>query len=137
MTTRTLSLTVKRGFLAGWALITLAAAGSALAADADQQGRRGSGGPMKSQDSMSQQMHRSMMQDMKHMDGMRMTGDVDYDFAAMMRRHHESGVRMAEMQLRNGKDDQMKKMASKMIDSQKKEIEEFDRWMREHKPAGK
>lgn len=86
---------------------------------------------------MSQQMHRSMMQDSKRMGGMRMTGNIDYDFAAMMRQHHESGVRMAEMELRNGKNDEMKKMASKIIESQKKEIEEFDRWMKERKPPRK
>ena len=129
--------TLKRGFLATCALIALSAAVPALSADADQQSRRGPGGPMKSQDSMSREMHRSMTQDSKRMGGMRMTGDVDYYFAAMMRQHHESGVRMAEMELRNGKNDEMKKMASKIVESQKKEIEEFDRWMKEHKPARK
>jgi uncharacterized protein (DUF305 family) len=32
---------------------------------------------------------------MKHMEGMSMTGDADYDFAANMRKHHQMAVEMS------------------------------------------
>ena len=54
----------------------------------------------------------------------------------MMRHHHESGIRMAEMELKNGKDPEMKRIAQQNIDSQKKEIGEFDRWLKDRKAVG-
>lgn len=78
-----------------------------------------------------------MMKDMKQMMSMKMTGDMDMDFAMMMHHHHESGIRMAEMELKNGKDAKMQQMARKVIDSQKKDNEEFDRWMKARKSAPK
>ncbi|EIT67763.1 MULTISPECIES: DUF305 domain-containing protein [Hydrocarboniphaga] len=70
---------------------------------------------------------------MKHMDGMSMTGDADYDFAANMRKHHQMAVDMSEAQLKKGKDADMLKMAKSIIVAQKKEIAELDRWLAAHK----
>lgn len=70
---------------------------------------------------------------MKHMDGMSMTGDADYDFAANMRKHHQMAVDMSEAQLKKGKDADMLKMAKSIIAVQKKEIAELDRWLAAHK----
>ena len=58
-----------------------------------------------------------------------MTGNVDVDFAMMMRIHHQGAVDMAEAQLRDGKDSQMRKMAKDIIASQKKEIAQFDKFI--------
>lgn len=74
--------------------------------------------------------HHSKMGGMKHMDGMSMTGDVDYDFAANMRMHHQMAVDMAEAQIKNGKDPEMMKMAKDIIAAQKKEIAVLDQWMK-------
>ena len=74
-------------------------------------------------------LHEAMSKGMQQMQSMQMTGDVDKDFAIMMRHHHQSGIEMAQIELREGKDPQMKKQAQKIIDGQKKEIAEFDRWM--------
>ena len=82
--------------------------------------------------SPSMQMHMDMMKGMKEMQGMKPTGNVDHDFAMMMRHHHQQGVRMAQMQLQNGKDAKMREMAQKIVDSQKQEIAEFDKWLSEH-----
>lgn len=71
--------------------------------------------------------------DHSNMNGMSMTGDVDYDFAAMMRTHHMKAVDMSEAELKNGKNPQMLQMAKDIITAQKKEIATFDRWMQEHK----
>ena len=83
----------------------------------------------------SQQMHRSMMEGAKEMQKMRMSGDMDRDFAMMMRKHHEDGVRMSQFQLEHGKDAKMREMAQKIMATQKKEIAEFDEWMKAHKPS--
>ena len=83
----------------------------------------------------SQALHQSMEKGQKDMMGMKMTGDADHDFAMMMTSHHKSGVEMAEIELKHGKDPKMKEMARKIIDAQKKEIAEFEAWMKTHKPA--
>ena len=63
------------------------------------------------------------------MSAMKMTGNVDVDFAMMMRIHHLGAIDMAEAELRDGKDPQMKKMAKSIIAAQKKEIATFDKFL--------
>ena len=46
------------------------------------------------------------------MSAMSMTGDADYDFAVNMRKHHQMALDMAQKELKNGKDVQMKQMAN-------------------------
>lgn len=61
--------------------------------------------------------------------GMSMTGDVDYDFAVNMRKHHQMALTMAEAQLRNGKSTTLRDLATEMIGAQKQEISQLDRWI--------
>lgn len=65
----------------------------------------------------------------KEISGMAMTGKVDTDFVMMMKAHHQSAVAMAEDELSHGKKPEMKKMAQKIIDDQKKEINDFNEWL--------
>ena len=78
---------------------------------------------------------------MDHMDmdhkQMKMTGNQDYDFAMMMKMHHEKGVKMAQKELDKGKDPEMRAAAQKIIDAQKKEIADFDKWLAEHPQTAK
>ena len=70
---------------------------------------------------------KSMMKDNdQKMASMPMTGNQDVDFAMMMRLHHMGAVQMAEAQLKNGKDPQLRAMAKKIIADQKKEIAQFE-----------
>jgi uncharacterized protein (DUF305 family) len=78
-------------------------------------------------------MKAHMMKSMHDMQNMTMTGNADKDFAMMMRMHHQCGVEMAQMQLANGKNAEMKTMATKIIASQKKEIAQFDTWIAKQK----
>jgi uncharacterized protein (DUF305 family) len=82
---------------------------------------------------------KEMSTDHMHMDHkhMKMTGDQDYDFAMMMRKHHADGVKMAEKQLDKGKDPEMRAAAKKIVEAQKKEIAEFDKWLAEHPHTAK
>ena len=74
-------------------------------------------------------MHQSMMSGMDAMKKLPVTGDIDRDFAVMMRAHHQQGVDMAEMQIMHGKSADMKAMAKNIITAQKKEIAQFDKWL--------
>jgi uncharacterized protein (DUF305 family) len=74
------------------------------------------------------EVHEKMMKSMM----MTPTGNADKDFAMMMIPHHQGAIDMAEVELKYGKDPVMKDMAQKIIDAQKKEIEEFKKWQSEH-----
>ncbi len=74
-----------------------------------------------------------MKSGMSAMPGTAMTGDNDKDFAMMMKMHHQQALDMARKELADGKSPQLKSMARKIVESQTKEIAEFDRWLSTHK----
>ncbi len=74
-------------------------------------------------------MHGSMMGMMKGMESMRMSGDTDRDFAAMMKVHHQGAIDMAQLELKKGKDAKMRALAKRIIEAQQKEIKELDQWL--------
>ncbi len=77
-----------------------------------------------------------MMTEMQgKMSGMKSSGNIDVDFAMMMRIHHQSAITMAEAELQNGKDSQMRAMAKDIIRAQKKEIAAFDKFLAKRGPA--
>lgn len=80
------------------------------------------------------QMMAKMDADMK---AVKMTGDFDLDFATMMIPHHQSAVNMSEMYLPKAKDEKIKAMAQNIINSQKKEIEDLNKMITNHKPSEK
>lgn len=63
------------------------------------------------------------------MGAMPMSGNVDRDFAAMMKMHHEGAIRMSQDELQKGKDPQLREMAKKIIEAQKREIAQLDQWL--------
>jgi len=73
--------------------------------------------------------HAEMMAGMKKMEqemkAAPMTGNPDVDFAAMMIPHHQGAVDMAKTQLKYGKDEKLRAMATTIIESQEKEIKEM------------
>lgn len=89
--------------------------------------------PMKGMGAGGGDMHGSMMGMMKGMESMRMSGDTDRDFAAMMKVHHQGAIDMAQLELKSGKDAKMRAMAKRIIEAQKKEIKELDQWLAAHK----
>ena len=70
-----------------------------------------------------------MMEMHDQMSAMKSSGNTDVDFAMMMRVHHQSAITMAEAELKNGKDPQMRVMAKDIIRAQKKEIAVFDKFL--------
>lgn len=74
-------------------------------------------------------LQKSMSSAMDQMKSMPMSGDMDKDFATMMIHHHEHGVSMAKMEVKNGMSSKLKQMAQKMITKQNQEIKEFKNWL--------
>lgn len=100
-------------------------------ATASSQAHRQAGG-MKG---MMGHMHRNMEQ----MQGMRMqmTGDPDHDFAQMMVMHHQGAIRMAEEEVANGTDSQLKEIAKKTMASNQADIEKLQSFLKTHQaPSG-
>jgi uncharacterized protein (DUF305 family) len=61
-----------------------------------------------------------------------MIKDPDLAFNCGMIAHHTGAIDMAKVVLDHGKDDETKKMASKIIEAQVKEIKEMSNWVAEH-----
>ncbi|KAA0585481.1 DUF305 domain-containing protein (plasmid) [Azospirillum oryzae] len=80
----------------------------------------------------SQAMMGAMQKMQQSMIAQPMTGDIDHDFASMMRKHHRGAVDMARAELQNGRDPEFQKMARKIITDQEKEIRQLDRWLARH-----
>jgi uncharacterized protein (DUF305 family) len=72
-----------------------------------------------------------MQQDMMSKE---MTGDPTADFVRMMIPHHQSAIDMANVLLKEkDADPAIKTMAEKIVADQQKEIDEFSKWLNEHK----
>jgi uncharacterized protein (DUF305 family) len=79
----------------------------------------------------------SAMMDLMHqmnskLEGMKMTGDIDHDFAEMMIVHHQAAIDMAIQELDAGKEAVLKNMATKIIEDQTREIKELQQWLNKH-----
>jgi hypothetical protein len=59
-----------------------------------------------------------MMNDM----AVKPTGDIDRDFVAMMTPHHQGAIDMAVIELRYGRNEQLKRIAQEIIVDQMQEI---------------
>lgn len=71
---------------------------------------------------------------MKQMDAMTPTQDPDNDFAMMMVMHHQGAINMSQEELKNGTNTDMKAMAQGIIDSQQREITQFQAFLSSHQP---
>lgn len=112
--------------------LIVTALSTSLTANADATSSAASGmGKDMSMDHMNMD---KMDMDHKHM---KMTGNEDYDFAMMMRMHHEKGVKMAQKEIDKGKDPDMRAAAKEIVEAQKKEIAEFDKWLAAHPQKAK
>jgi uncharacterized protein (DUF305 family) len=109
------------------AAATALLAGPALAQQAQHQGHGDmQHGQMAKQDYMKsmQDMHQKMMS----------LNDADPDraFALKMIEHHRGGIAMAEVVQKHGDDAEIKRMAQKTADMQRKEIAELQGWLDRH-----
>jgi uncharacterized protein (DUF305 family) len=64
------------------------------------------------------------------------SGDSDIDFVRLMIPHHQAAIDMAQTQLLNGKDPQMRRLAQEIIADQQSEIELMQLWLKQHESVG-
>ncbi len=81
-------------------------------------------------------MQQELMQGMDQMNQDMMAAaqykDPDVAFAAGMLPHHIGAVKMAEVELKYGKDPEMRKLAENIINAQQAEIEQLQKWLKVH-----
>ncbi|MGL5291498.1 MAG: CopM family metallochaperone [Vibrionaceae bacterium] len=68
-------------------------------------------------------MHEAMMEGLYHQDS-------DQAFARSMIAHHIGAIRMAEKELKFGKDPELRKLAQSIIDAQKTEVKFMEKWLK-------
>lgn len=123
--------TIVFGAVVGFGLLT---GGGAGAEDQHQHGATTAQHGAANASAGSKELHGHMMKSAAEMRGMSMTGDVDHDFVAMMKKHHQHGIEMARVVLQHGKDPKAKEIAREVIDEQQKDIAELDQWLSQHSP---
>ncbi|MGN6666392.1 MAG: CopM family metallochaperone [Trinickia sp.] len=69
---------------------------------------------------------------MNDMQGAAYTGNADDDFVSHMIPHHQGAVDMAQVEVKYGKDPQLKRLAQQIIASQRREIDFMKKWQEKH-----
>jgi uncharacterized protein (DUF305 family) len=77
--------------------------------------------------------YRAAMAKMMHGMDIPYTGDADRDFVAGMLPHHQGAVDMARIELRDGHDPELRKLAEGIIAAQEKEIAFMQAWQARHR----
>ena len=75
---------------------------------------------------------RQANQDMMRAMDVPLTGDADRDFVNGMLPHHKGAVEMAKLQLKYGKDPELRRLARAIVAAQDKEIRQMKAWQRKH-----
>ena len=82
------------------------------------------GAPSKAFNDAMSKMHKDMM--------IHYSGDADADFVRGMIPHHQGAIDMARIELKYGKDPELRKMAEGIITAQESEIKEMKAWLKKH-----
>ena len=88
--------------------------------------------PMSTGSAMQQELMQGMNQMNQDMMAAAQYKDPDVAFAAGMLPHHIGAVKMAEVELKYGKDPEMRKLAENIINAQQAEIEQMQKWLKAH-----
>jgi len=87
---------------------------------------------MSTDSAMQQELMQGMNQMNQDMMAAAQYKDPDVAFAAGMLPHHIGAVKMAEVELKYGKDPEMRKLAEDIINAQQAEIEQMQKWLKAH-----
>ena len=113
--------------------ITLSAVAISNYAQANEQPHQAHMNMSMSTDSaMQQELMQGMNQMHQDMMAAAQYKDPDVAFAAGMLPHHIGAVKMAEVELKYGKDPEMRKLAEDIINAQQAEIEQMQKWLKAH-----
>ena len=118
--------------------ITLSAIAISNYAQANEQPHQAHMNMSMSTDSaMQQELMQGMNQMHQDMMAAAQYKDPDVAFAAGMLPHHIGAVKMAEVELKYGKDPEMRKLAEDIINAQQAEIEQMQKWLKAHNKKSK
>lgn len=112
-----------------FATSTLLATVTSAQSNPQSQDRKGhdmssmQGQNMKGHSAGSMELHKIMSSGSKM--PMKMSGNVDKDFATMMTMHHQQAIRMSDVLLKHGKSAELKALATKMKAAQQSEIKQL------------
>ena len=113
--------------------ITLSAVAVSIYAQANEQPHQAHMNmPMSTDSAMQQELMQGMDQMHQDMMAAAQYKDPDVAFAAGMLPHHIGAVKMAEVELKYGKDPEMRKLAEDIINAQQAEIEQMQKWLKAH-----
>lgn len=83
-------------------------------------------------DQFSTEMTKIMADMETKMKSMKMTGNLDHDFATMMIDHHQGAIDMSDAEIKHGKVTEVKTIAEKIKADSEKEIDELKTWLSSH-----
>ena len=113
--------------------ITLSAVAISNYAQANEQSHQAHMNmPMSTDSAMQQELMQGMNQMNQDMMAAAQYKDPDVAFAAGMLPHHIGAVKMAEVELKYGKNPEMRKLAEDIINAQQAEIEQMQKWLKAH-----
>ncbi len=109
---------------------SVALIGGAAVAQQGQGQRQGQ--PAMQHGQMAMQDYMKSMQDMHQRMMSANDADPDRAFALKMIAHHQGGIDMARVVQQHGDDAEIKQMAQKTVEMQRKEIAELQSWLDRH-----
>lgn len=87
-------------------------------------------GDMPGMADMDKSGMKAMMKSMNDkMAALPMSGNIDVDFARMMKIHHQGAIDMSIPEAKDGKNPEMRKLAQNIIKAQKNEIAILDKFL--------
>lgn len=83
-------------------------------------------------DQFSSDIHKAMDQMEAKMKNMKMSSNVDHDFATMMIDHHQGAIDLADIEIEHGKNPDTKSLAEKIKSDSQKDISDLKSWLSNH-----